>query len=170
MRRIAILLALAVVIAAAVLLHRADDGDVIKRMWYLDLNTRTLFAGPYAAVAPIPAPSGGYSGPDAGELGFEAGVVAMVVRPQGGGEPRIAYLQRYTREGHERRRRLLDGQAPDPADDGGPQGDQLIAFPPTDAEPTVGWHSPGSAPGKAILAQYAQLLRSGGMELYLPGD
>lgn len=156
-------------LAGAFALQRLENRDEVKRVWYFDLNTRELFVGPYAAVPSIPAPSGPYHGADAEDLDALAGVAAMVVRPTGGGDPRVVYLQRYTAEGKLQRQRELDGASAE-ADAGPARSAALvIALPPTDDAPPR-WCSTGSPQGKAILAQYGELMRGGGVEFYLPGD
>ena len=156
-------------LSGSFILQRSAGNDEVKSVWYFDLNTRTLFVGPYASAPSIPAPSGAYNAADGEELDHEAGVGAMVVRPKSGGDPRVIYLQRYTKDGKVHRQRELAGDLPNA--DEGPAGtsNMVIAVPPTDNQ-VPRWYSPGSAPGKAILADYGKLMRSGEVEFYLPGD
>jgi hypothetical protein len=82
-------------LALVVLFMSLSDGRprarVVTQAWYLDLNTRKLFAGPIREVPPIPAPSGPYQGGHGGALAhvFGCGDCSESDR-------RIAFLEVYT--------------------------------------------------------------------------
>lgn len=169
-RRVGMWLLLAAVVMALVAGVAMNRSATIDRVWYFDLNTRTLFPGPYAAAPPIDAPSGDYVGSGADDLDQRAGVLAMVVRAKTGGELQIVYLQRYTREARELRLRQLAGETLENAEGSRVNGGLRIALPPTRPDEPLAWRTPGSAAGKAILDRFGQVMATGQVELHLPGD
>ncbi|MBN8525038.1 MAG: hypothetical protein J0M02_06870 [Planctomycetes bacterium] len=144
--------------------------DAVDRVWYLDLNTQTLFAGPYAAAPPIEAPSGAYDGPDAEDCDHAAGVLAMVVAPKSGGEAQVVYLLRYTRAGRALRQRQLDSEMLSPVDERQVQGELRIAAPPSRPGEAVVWHTMASPAGRAVMDRYDRIMGTGDAVLRLPGD
>lgn len=158
-----------VMILAGAILYQGRS-DTIDRVWYFDLNTQTLFPGPYAAAPPIAAPSGAYDGPDADDCDHEAGALAMVVGPRAGGEPQVMYLQRFTRETRLLRQRQLTGEMLGQADESRVLGGLRVASPPAKPGDVVIWHTPGSPAGKAIMDRYDRIMGAGQVVLRLPGD
>ena len=157
-----ILLTLALVVL--ILTSRSDGPD---RLWYFDLNTRRLFAGPLTAAPPIAAPSGELRSTSEGG---PAGVLAMVVMPADRSGIRIAYLQRFTSEAKELRQRQLHREQLSGDEESRIAGGIQVALPPTTLDEPVAWFDINSRNGEAITRQLKQVAGPDGWQLDLPGD
>lgn len=127
------------------------------RLWFFDLNTGKIFAGPIEQLPPIPAPSGDLIG----HPGTPAGVLASVIRVEGDPVQRVAFIQVYTPEAKrliEASRRVPPGSAP--PDYERIMAGTMVAYPPKHPGDPVAWINMAGPDGYRVTMSVDEL--SGG--------
>ncbi len=139
-----------------------DTGEDPKMRWFYDLNTGELFAAEASRLPPIDAPSGGLPDADASP----AGVLANVIRIEGGDTREVAYLQTYTAEARQLLESSRQGRAPAAYEQ--TLAGTLVALPPAKAGGPIAWVALSSTDGYRIAMAMETLAGGKPYSLDLP--